>query len=169
MTLRQAQGERKFAQAKRVCCAVSRCMTVVEPDRMMCLTHWLLVPREMQVEIGHTYRARQMRNYQDAYRRAVDHVEGATGVFTGIFEKRASAPAREEGGGSPVTLPSTLRQAQDRPIGMRVRRPRLTVKRLAAIEEALLKLQAQHRDYGDALLWVRGERAKRRARKAVRA
>lgn len=176
-------------EAKRVCCAVSQCMTVVEPGKMMCLTHWLQ-EAVLRREIGHTYRARQMGDYQDAYRRAVDHVESATGVFTGVFEKPAKRdaaglaggefckvgparptnkkradcdPARQEGGGlDPLTPPS-------KPIGMRVRRPRLTIRRLAAIEEALVKLQQQHLDYGDALLWVRGERAKRRARKAVRA
>lgn len=154
---------RAFEEPKRACCAVTNCRTAVERGKIMCLTHWLLVPRELQVEIGHTYRARQMRNYQNALSRAVDHVESATGVFTGVLEKRADRdPARKEGGGSPPFTPPS------KPIGMRVRRPRLTVKRLAAIEEALVKLSQQHLDYGDALLWVRGERAKRRARKAVR-
>lgn len=148
------RSERAF-EAKRVCCAVSRCLTVVEPGNMMCLTHWLLVPRALQVEIGHTYRARQMSNYQNAYARAVDHVESATGVFTDIFEK----PAKRE-----VVAPAR----PTKPIGLRVRRPRLTIKRLAAIEEAV-KILAEHDvDYSDALLWVRGERAKRRARKAAR-
>lgn len=146
-----------------------------------------MVPQELKVEIGFTYRSRQMRNYQDAMGRAVDHIESATGVFTGVFEKpakrdaaglaggefrkvgptrptekRAITPAREGGGSSPVTPPS-------KPVRIPVRWPKLTVKRLAAIEEALLKLQGQHLDYGDALLWVRGERAKRRARKVARA
>lgn len=142
-------------EAKRVCCAVSRCLTVVEPGKMMCLTHWLLVPEALRVEIGHTYRARQMRNYQNAYARAVDHVESATGVFTDIFEK----PAKRE-----VVAPAR----PTKPIGLRVRRPRLTIKRLAAIEEAVKMLAEHDADYSGALLWVRGERAKRRARKAAR-
>lgn len=159
-------------EAKRVCCAVTNCITVVEPGRMMCLTHWILVPRELQVEIGHTYRARQMGNYQDASRRAVDHVESATGVFTGVFEKRAACdPARQEGGGLTTFTPPS------KPSKVRVRRPRLTVDRLKTIEEALLMRQKDKQSgvvswFGDldgALLWVRGERAKRRARKAVRA
>jgi hypothetical protein len=148
------RSERAF-EAKRVCCAVSRCMTVVEPGQMMCLNHWSLVPRTLQIEIGHTYRARQMRNYQDAYRRAVDHVESALGIFAGIFDKpvkrEAAAPARPA-----------------KPIGLRVRRPRLTIKRLAAIEEALKIAAQQDGDHSGALLWVRGEQAKRRVRKAVR-
>ena len=149
---------------KRACCAVTNCRTAVERGKMMCLTHWLLVPEELRREIGHTYRSRQMGNYQDAYRRAVDHVEGATGVFTGVFEKRAVRdPARREGGGFPPVAPPS------KPIAVRVRRPRLTVNALAAIEEALLQLKQRHADYDAALLWVRGERAKRRARKVARA
>lgn len=164
-------SQRAFQEPKRAVCAVTNCRATVEKGKVMCLTHWLLVPRELQVEIGHTYRARQMGNYQDAFRRAIDHVEGATGIFTGVLEKRAVRdPARQEGGGySPVTPPS-------KPIGMRVRRPRLTAKRLAAIELAVMACLQQQGDgvaksFGDidgALLWVRGERAKRRARKAVR-
>lgn len=141
---------------KRVCCAVSRCMTVVEHGKMMCLTHWLLVPEALRAEIGHTYRARQMGNYQNAYARAIDHVESATGVFTDIFAK----PAKRE-----AVVPA--RPAK--PIGLRVRRPRLTIKRLATIEAALLlQSWADSPDIQNALLWVRGEQAKRRARKAAR-
>lgn len=196
-------AQRAFEEPKRVRCAVSRCQTVVDHGKIMCLTHWLLIPEELRREIGNTYRARQMGNYQDAYRRAVDHVESATGVFTGIFvtstgsgqgkpAKRDAAglagrdfrkvgsarPTRiraavecpseacEEGGGSPVTPPS-------KPI---LRRPRLTVKRLAAVELAVTACLQQQSDgvaksFGDiegALLWVRGERAKRRARKVAR-
>lgn len=163
---------RAFEEPKRVCCAVTNCRTAVARGKMMCLTHWMLVPEALKIEIGHTYRSRQMGNYQDAYRRAVDHVESATAVLTGIFEKRATCdPARREGGGSrPITLPS-------RPHKARVRRPRLTVQRLVAIELALQSAKNSQDDIvtvalGDldgALLWVRGERAKRRARKVARA
>lgn len=163
---------RAFEEPKRACCAVTNCRTAVEVGKMMCLTHWLLVPRELQVEIGHTYRARQMRNYQDAYRRAIDHVESATGVFTGVSEKRAVRdPARQEGGGfTPVPLPS-------KPSKVRVRRPRLTIKRLEVIADAMMSLLSKEQfdedlnreNLRDAMLWVRGERAKRRARKAVQA
>jgi hypothetical protein len=157
------RSARAFEEPKRVCCAVSRCMTVVKPGEMMCLTHWLLVPRALQVEIGHTYRARQMGNYQNAYARAVDHVESATGVFTDIFEK----PAKQE-----AVVPAR----PTKPIGLRVRRPRLTIKRLDVIGDAIMSLLSKEQfdedlnrdNLVDALLWVRGEWAKRRARKAAR-
>lgn len=153
---------RAFQSPAPVCCAVTNCRTAVVRGKMMCLIHWMLVPEALQVEIGHTYRARQMGNYQDAYQRALDHVESATGVFTGIFEKRTSAPVREGGGFSSVTPPS-------KPIRARVRRPRLTMKRLAAIEIALIvSEQVGYADAASALLWVRGERAKRIARLVAR-
>ena len=150
------RSERAIEKPKRVCCAVSRCMTVVQPGQMMCQPHWSLVPRTLQIEIGHTYRARQMRNYQDAYLRAVDHVESAIGIFTDIFEK----PAQRE-----AVVPA--RPAK--PIGLRVRRPRLTIKRLETIEVALTRESgAGIPDIQSALLWVRGERAKRRARNRLK-
>lgn len=158
-------NSRAFAKPMPVRCAVTRCHTVVERGKLMCFDHWSMVPTALQREIGQYYRARQMGNYQSAYSRAVDHVESATGVFTGILEKRADRdPARKEGGDfSPITPPSKAVRH------VRVRRPRLTVRRLAAMEKALQMLASHNADYAGALLWVRGERAKRRARKAVRA
>lgn len=155
---------RAIASSKTVCCAVTRCQAVVGRGKLMCYEHWQMIPAGLQREIGHFYRSRQMGNYQSSLSRALDHVEREAGIFTGVFEKRADRDlARVEGGGfDPLSPPSD-------PIDGRARRPRLTVKRLAAIEEALAKVQQLHTDYSDALQWVRFERAKRRARKAVRA
>ena len=154
---------RAFQSPAPVCCAVARCRTAVERGKVMCLTHWTMVPKALQREIGHLYRARQMGNYQAALSRAVDYIETETGLFVGVFEKRpVRDTVRVEGGGSsPVTPPS-------KPI--RVRRPRLTLKRLAVIEAALRHSTESvgHPDFEDAMLWVRGERAKRRARKVAR-
>lgn len=154
---------RAFQSPAPVCCAVARCRTAVERGKVMCLTHWTMVPRNLQLAIGHSYRARQMDAYQEALTAALDQIETETGVFSGIFEKRTSAPVREGGGSSPVTPPS-------KPIRARVRRPRLTVQRLAVIEAALRHSTESvgHPDFEDAMLWVRGERAKRRARKVAR-
>jgi hypothetical protein len=151
---------RAFQSPAPVWCAVTRCRTVVEPGKVMCLTHWSMVPRNLQLAIGHSYRARQMGAYQTALTAALGRIETETGAFTGIFEKRTSAPVREGGGLPPVPPPS-------KPV--RVRRPRLTMKRLAIMEIALtVSEQEGYAEAASALLWVRGERAKRRARLVAR-
>jgi hypothetical protein len=159
---------------RRIVCAASHCLEPVERGMLMCRPHWFALPVKMRSAIGHSYRARQMVVYQEALRQAVDFIDTQSGAFTGVFEnpvrRWTSLPLGTAAGsadGVCATSPSA------KPV---VRRPRLTVRRLKAIEMALLlhagivRLhKSDKRVTNDAIAWVRGELAKRQARKAVSA
>lgn len=68
-------------QALRHTCHAIGCATEVPPERLMCLRHWRLVPRQIQKAVWATYRPGQCRDKKpstewiQAARAAIDAVQ----------------------------------------------------------------------------------------------
>ena len=63
-------------------CPVSICDLTIKLTHVMCLTHWRMVPKPLQVEVWDTWHARQfigspdsIKHHESAKQRAVDTVD----------------------------------------------------------------------------------------------
>lgn len=68
------------------CCPIPRCSEPIDLSRLMCRSHWYMVPKEMRDQVWATWRSGQgayEREHQDAVHRAVLAVQAAAGEIAG--------------------------------------------------------------------------------------
>jgi hypothetical protein len=67
-------------------CPIPGCSSRIDSSRLMCRSHWYLVPREVRDQVWATWRSGQAafsRDHQDAVLRAIAAVLAATGRTPG--------------------------------------------------------------------------------------
>jgi len=67
-------------------CAIPRCRNQIDPSRLMCRTHWYMVPKELRDDVWATWRSGDgafSKAHQDAVRMAVAAVVHVAGKLAG--------------------------------------------------------------------------------------
>lgn len=81
------------APAPRVC-AAARCREAVKPGMLMCREHWFALPKGLRSTIGHSWRARRMRDYAASVEAAVNFIAEQENPFQEVFSETRFLPLR---------------------------------------------------------------------------